>query len=194
MSTPRTAGIRIGISREIIVQLAADLADREGVAAVTLARLAAINDVRTPTISHHVGSLHQLRADIALLAVEQLTEAVGAAGAGQHGENAVRAMYRAYRRFVHNHPGRYMASIETPDPRDARRLAAAGRLAELLRNIFGQIGLQGDDAARAARLFRSAVHGYATLELNSAWQTPLDDDATFDWLIDVIIEGLTARA
>jgi AcrR family transcriptional regulator len=192
MVSRRTAGKRIGITREGLVHLAADLADSEGVAAVTLARLAVLSDARTPTISHHVGSLQQLRIDIALLAVEQLTEAVRIAGEGKDGEDAVRAMYRAYRAFVHTHPGRYTASIETPDPNDARRLAAAGRLAEQLRGVFGQIGLHGDDAGRAARLFRSAVHGYATLELKSAWQTPLSDDATFDWLLDVIIGGLTS--
>ncbi len=194
MNSHRTAGQRIGISRESLVHLAADLADQEGVAAVTLARLAVMSDARTPTISHHVGSLRQLRADIALLAVEQLTDAVQIAGAGKQGEEAVRAMYRGYRAFVHAHPGRYTASIETPDPNDARRLAVAGRLAEHLRDVFGQIGLHGDDAARAARLLRSAVHGYATFELKSAWQMPLDDDATFDWLLKVIITGLTATA
>jgi AcrR family transcriptional regulator len=190
---PRVPGKRIGISHDQIVQLAADIADREGLAAVTLARLALLSGARTPSISHHVGSLRQLRADIALLAVEQLTESIKAAGADKLGEEAVRAMYRAYRAFVHTYPGRYTASIETPDPADARRLAAAGRLARYLGNAFGQIGLHGDDASRAARLLRSAVHGYATLEMKSAWQMPLDDDATFDWLLNVILAGLTAN-
>ena len=45
--------------------------------------------------------------------------------------------------------------------------------------------------SRAARLLRAAVHGYATLELSGAWQTPLDDEATFGWLLEVIIAGLT---
>jgi AcrR family transcriptional regulator len=192
MSSPRTAGKRVGVSREALVHLAADLADLEGLATVTLARLAAMSDVRTPTVSHHVGSLRQLRADLALLAVEELTEAVRGACSGRQGADAVRAMYRAYRAFVLAHPGRYTASIETPDPNDARRLAAAGRLAQLLQDVFGQIGLRDDDANRAARLLRAAVHGYATLELNSAWQTPLDNDATFDWLLEVIMEGLTS--
>jgi AcrR family transcriptional regulator len=187
----RTAGQRVGVSREVVVQKAAELADREGVAAISLARLAAMCDVQTPTVSHHVGSLRQLRSDLALLAVTELTEAVRAAGAGKRGAGAVRSMYRAYRAFVLAHPGRYAASIETPDPRDARRLAAAGRLARLLAEVFAQIGLQGDDATRAARLLRAAVHGYATLELSGAWQTPLDDEATFGWLLEVIITGLT---
>jgi len=191
MNIRRTAGKRAGISREALVQQAADLADREGVAAVTLARLAAMNDVRTPTVSHHVGSLSQLRSDLALMAVVELTEAVREAGAGRRGAEAVRSMYRAYRSFVHAYPGRYGASVEAPDPKDARRLAAAGRLSELLMEVFAQIGLSGEDAIRAARLLRAAVHGYATLELNAAWQTPLDDDATFNWLLDVIIAGLT---
>ncbi len=187
----RMAGKRAGVSREALIQRAADLADREGLAAVTLARLAAMSDVRTPTVSHHVGSLSQLRSDLALLAVEELTEAVRKASVDRRGSDAVRSMYRAYRAYVHACPGRYAASVEAPDPKDARRLAAAGHLSKLLLNVFGQIGLSGEDAMRAARLLRSAVHGYATLELNAAWQTPLDNDATFDWLLDVIIAGLT---
>ena len=191
---PRTAGKRAGVSREALIRQAANLADREGLAAVTLARLAALSDIRTPTVSHHVGSLRQVRADLAVLAVEELTEAVREAAGGKQGPDAVRSMYRAYRVFVHAHSGRYAASIEAPDPKDARRLAAAGRLAALLIDVFGQMGLQGDDALRAARLLRAAVHGYATLELSGAWQTPLDGDDTFNWLLDVIISGLTTGA
>ena len=194
LSPPRTAGKRAGVSRDVLIRLAADLADREGPAAVTLAQLAVMSGVRTPTVSHHVGSLSQLRSDLALLAVEELTDAVRQAWSERRGAEAIRSMYRAYRAYVLAHPGRYAASVEAPDPKDGRRLAAAGRLAALLIDVFGQIGLKGEDAMRAARLLRSAVHGYATLELNAAWQTPLDDDATFDWLLDVIIAGLpTAR-
>jgi hypothetical protein len=36
------------------------------------------------------------------------------------------------------------------------------------------------------------VHGYSTLEQNDAWQTSLDNDATFDWLLEVVISGLTS--
>lgn len=188
----RAAGKRVGISRDMLVQLAAELADREGLAAITLARLASLSDVQTPTVSYHVGSLQQLLSDIALLAVEELTATLQVARADATGKEAVREMYRAYRAFIHRHPGRYAASVETPDPEDPRRLAAAGRLARQLNSVFEQIGLHGEDAARAARLLRSAVHGYATLELNAMWQTSLDDDASFDWLLQVIIQGLTS--
>ncbi len=191
LNVHRTAGKRAGVSREALLEQAAGLADQEGLAAVSLARLAAMSSVRTPTVSHHVGSLRQLRSDLALLAVEELTEAVRRASADQRGAAAVRSIYRAYRAFVLSHPGRYAASVEAPDPKDARRLAAAGRLSGILLGVFGQIGLEGEDAMRAARLLRAAVHGYATFELNAAWQTPLDDDATFDWLLDVILAGLT---
>jgi len=188
----RTAGHRVGISKDELVNQAADLADREGVSAITLARLAKLNDVRTPTISHHVGSLPELQSDIALLAVEQLIAEVLSASEGREGVDAVRGMYRAYRDYVLAHPGRYAASVETPDPNDPRRLEAVGRLARVLIEVFQQIGLGDEDANRAARLLRAAVHGYSTLELNGAWQTSLDNDATFDWLLDVILDGLTS--
>ncbi len=188
----RTAGTRVGISREALLYLAADIADRDGLEAVTLARLAQSSGVRTPTISHHVGSLRQLRSDLALLAVEELTEAVRSAFAGRRGRDAVGAIYRAYRSYILAHPGRYEASVEAPDPKDARRLAVAGQLTAVLREAFEQIGLRDVDAIRAARLLRAAVHGYSTLEQNDAWQTSLDNDATFDWLLEVVISGLTS--
>ena len=183
--------MRVGVTRQDLLESSADLADREGLAAVTLARLAAMKGIRTPTVSHHVGSLSQLRCDLAVLAVEELTDHVQGAIDGRTGTDAVRAAYTAYRRFVLDHPGRYAASIDTPDPSEERRLAAAGRLAQSLQDVFHQIGLDDEDANRAARLLRAAVHGYATLELSSAWQTPLDDDESFEWLLEVIIDGLT---
>jgi AcrR family transcriptional regulator len=189
--TRRAAGKRAGVSHAGLIQQAADLADREGVAAVTLSRLAAMSGVRTPTVSHHVGNLRLLRSATALLASEELAEAMLRACADRRGADAVRSMYRAYRSFVHAYPGRYAMSLEAPNQADARRMASISRIGEIFVNVFGQIGLRGEDAMRAGRLLRSAVHGYVTLELSAAWQTPLDDEATFNWLLEVIISGLT---
>lgn len=54
MSPSRTRGHRAGLDRDRVLTAALDLADRKGIAALTMRRLAAELDVEAMTIYHHV--------------------------------------------------------------------------------------------------------------------------------------------
>jgi AcrR family transcriptional regulator len=79
---------RAGLSAEALVDAAATLADREGLDAVTIARLAADAGVRAPSLYAHVGGLDDLRRrlanrgrrDLAVALREAATEALATAG------------------------------------------------------------------------------------------------------------------
>ena len=53
-------------------------------------------------------------------------------------------------------------------------------------------GLEGDDGVHAARIVRSALHGFAALETGEGFGIPLDLDETFERLVGVLDQGLTA--
>ena len=53
---------RAGLDAEAVVAAAAALADEDGLAELTLARLAAALGIRTPSLYAHVDSLGDLRA------------------------------------------------------------------------------------------------------------------------------------
>src|SRR5688572_6189505 len=75
-------------------------------------------DVRPPSLYRHVESLDALRRGIALLAKRELGGAAARAAVGKAGPDAVHAFADAYRRWVLEHPGRYVATIRAPAPDD----------------------------------------------------------------------------
>src|SRR5690606_13028325 len=56
----RTSGQRAGVTKALVLETAARLADVEGLSLVTLARLASELDVKTPSLYSHVRSLDEV--------------------------------------------------------------------------------------------------------------------------------------
>lgn len=49
-------------------------------------------------------------------------------------------------------------------------------------------------AIQAARSLRSAVHGFVSLELAGGFGMPVDADASFAWLAELLADGIRAHA
>ena len=73
---------RAGLSADAVVAAAAALADREGLEAVTLARLAADAGVRPPSLYAHVDGLGDLRRRLAIRGARELAAALREAATG----------------------------------------------------------------------------------------------------------------
>jgi len=181
---------RAGLSADALVDAAAALADREGLEAVTLARLAADAGVRAPSLYAHVAGLDDLRRRLAIRGARELTVALREAATGRAGRDALRAVAAAQRDYARRHPGRYLAAQRAPARDDAEALAVAGEAVDVLTAALAGYGLEGDDAIHGARALRSALHGFAVLETGGGFGIKLDLDESFDRLVDVLDEGL----
>src|SRR5690606_16522797 len=62
--------------------------------------------VAVPSLYKHVESLDALRAEVALVAVRELTDRMRRAAVGRARGEALRALARACRAYVREHPGR----------------------------------------------------------------------------------------
>jgi len=181
---------RRGLDRSRVVQAAAALADRDGVAAVTLARVAAELEVRSPSLYNHVDGLDDLRRAIAVLAVEELHGTLRDAASGRAGADAVAALADAYRAYAHAHPGRYALTQVPPAPGDEAAQAAAAALVGVVVDALRAFALGDDDAVHAVRGFRAIVHGFVALEAGAGFGLDLDVDESFRRLVATFAAGL----
>jgi AcrR family transcriptional regulator len=180
---------RAGLSTERVVRAAAELADAEGLEAVTASTLARELGVRPASLYSHVASTADLRTRVALLALAEMADAAADALAGRAGPDALRAFADAYRGYAHRHPGRYAATRLPLD--DATAAASAGpRNAALARAVLRGYSLGAADETHAVRLVGSVLHGFTTLELAGGFAhgAPGDPDAEASW--DRAVEGL----
>jgi AcrR family transcriptional regulator len=183
---------RVGIDRDAVVRAAAKIADDEGWDALTLARVAGKLRVRSPSLYNHVGGLEALRRELKLLVMRELNTALTRATIGKSRDDAVRALAAAYRAFVKRHPGTYAATMVAAPKNDPAVEAAAGHLVETCLSVLSGYGLDRREGIHALRAMRSAVHGFAALEIAGGFGIPLDVDKSFDWLVSSLLKGLSS--
>jgi hypothetical protein len=71
---------------------------------------------------------------------------------------------------------------------------AAERVVGLLVSVMRGYGLEGDAALHAVRAMRAAIYGFVSLESGGGFGIPLDAEASYEWLLDLIDRGLSDTA
>ena len=184
------------LDKEIVVQAAAKLVNDEGLEALSLRRLADELGIQTPSLYNHVNGLPGLYRELALLSVRSLVDCMTEAALGKAGPAAVMAVAQAYRDFIKESPGLYMASLrvnQTAIRDDLELQAAEDRAVQVVVAVVASFGLKGEDAIHAVRGLRSVVHGFATLEIAGGFGMPLDCDESFRRLVKMLIRGLSSK-
>jgi AcrR family transcriptional regulator len=189
----RPPASRPGLDREIVVRTAAELVNAGGLDALTINHLARELQVQPSSLYNHIDGLGALWRELALLNMRALGRSLTDAAVGRSGTAGVMALAQAYRDYVKQNPGLYQASLrasrndEQPDPELQEAEDQIVRVALAVVDAFGR---SGEDAVHAVRGLRSAIHGFATLEVSGGFGLPLDLDESFRRLIDTIIRGM----
>jgi AcrR family transcriptional regulator len=182
---------RAGIDPAAVVAAAAELADAEGLEAVTLTRLAEELGVRPPSLYAHIGGLDDLRRRLGARGNTELAAALGQAIEGRSGPDAVRALAVAYRDYAREHPGTYAALQRSRDLADDDEARAAGdAVVRVALAALRGYPLEGDDAIHAVRLIRITLHGFVSLEAAGGFAMNLSADETFERLVALLDLGL----
>ena len=187
---------RAGLDKAAVVAAAADLINTEGIEALTLSHLAEGLGVRTPSLYNHVDGMPGLYRELALMNVRLLGARLGEAAMVRSGPEAVMAVAQAYRGYIKEFPGLYMASLRAAGaqaPVDVELQAAEEQVVKIAMAVVASFGLGGEDGLHAVRGLRSIVHGFATLEIAGGFGLSLDCDESFRRLVDQFIRGLQQR-
>jgi AcrR family transcriptional regulator len=186
-ANPRSARPRLSL--DVIVDAALWILDEEGLDHLTTTEIARRLGVSQPALYSHVASLDELRATVAARGAAELSEVVRGAVGGRVGDDAVRAMARAYRDYVRRHPDRYLLQLSGPPTPEYT--VAMERAAEAVRSVLRSYGLDDEQVRRAHLAFRAAVHGFVHLEARDALGSGSDaPDEHFDFFIGLYAAGL----
>jgi AcrR family transcriptional regulator len=174
---------RAGLDHDRVVATAAEIADAEGLDAVTLARVAGELGVRSPSLYNHVAGRDGLVRGVAVAALSELAAQLREAAIGRAGVDALLATAQAYRRYVKDHPGRYAAGAISDHE------AAAAAVLDVMRGVLRGWSLSEDETIHALRAFRAAVHGFASLEAAGGFGLDVDVDVSFTRLVGALAAG-----
>jgi len=174
-----------------VVEAAAKLVDEEGIEQLSLGRLAGRLGVRVPSLYNHVAGLPGLKHDLALYCLRELRDCITRATVGKSRAEAIMALADAYRAYGKKTPGRYALTLQAPPPGDQEVQAVAQQVVEVVLAVLAPYKLGEEDAIHAIRGLRSIVQGFISLEVAGGFGIPIDTDASFHWIINLYIAGLS---
>ena len=197
---------RFGLDRAAVVQAAIDIVDRDGVDALTMARLAASLGIRVPSLYAHVPGQTGLRRELWMWTVNDLGERLRARGVttvvnlrspqemmGRSGHEALAAFATAFRDYARAWPGRYQLTLTPPVPLDDDALEVGRRANSAFDAVIRSFGLTGEEAVHLGRAVRSAIHGFIGLESRYSLG-PESIDESFAHLLTLLARGLVPTA
>ena len=188
-------GRKLGLTREQVVAAAAEIADRDGLDALSLASLASTLGVRSPSLYNHVDGLAGLRRQLTLYACDLLTAELAASVDGLEGVGALRAVAKQLRSFAHRHPGLYNTLLPAPTPDEDPELAAALREpVTVVASVLEGMDVDPTTVIPLIRALRASVHGFVDLELRGGFGLPDDIDDSFTTTINLVIEAIATHS
>jgi AcrR family transcriptional regulator len=184
---------RAGLTPDAVVNAAAAIADRDGLEAVTLARLAADLGVRPPSLYKHVDGLDAIRRALAVKGVTEANRRIQQATIGKARDEAMFALAHAYWQFARDRPGLYAASLRAARPGEKDVAAAGEALLGTVLSVLSGYGVKGDDALHATRGLRAIIHGFVSLDAAGGFRLKLNLNESFDRLLSAFAKDLAAR-
>jgi AcrR family transcriptional regulator len=181
------------LDKTTLVRVAAEVADAEGWNGLTLSRVARQVDRHVSSLYAHVGGLDDLRREVTLLALAELSDEVWRAALGRSRGDALRAIATAEHAYARDHPGRSTAIWVYRDADDAEFRALGTRMAEPLRATFRSFGLDERQVHHAHSAFSSAVRGLVAGETTDTFRFG-DTDTALRQVVDLFLVALATGA
>ncbi|HBF36122.1 MAG TPA: TetR family transcriptional regulator [Firmicutes bacterium] len=184
---------RPGLDTQMILTVAAHIADELDVDQMTLNTLAEHLGVKTPSLYNHISGLSDLRQKLAVYALQELSGRLAEAAIGKSKDDALRAIIYAHRTFVEERPGLYEALCRCKTPSNPAIQNAVERLKAIIGKILEPYNLQEDQLSQIIKIVRSMVHGFVTLRSVGSFGGPsdpsLDPDNSFELMVDIFFAG-----
>lgn len=184
-------GRKLGLTREQVIETAAELADRDGLDGLSLTSVAATLGVRPPSLYSHVDGLSGMRRQLSIHASRLLTAELADSLEGLESTQALMAIARQLRSFAHRHPGLYDSFLPAPspdqDPEVAEALAAP---IGVVASVLTTMDIDPATVIPLIRALRAAVHGFVHIELGGGFGLPDDIDESFTTTIDLVIGAI----
>ena len=183
---------REGLNPDIVTEAAAAIVDADGVAALTLARLATRLGVAAPSLYKHIGGQDDLTLRVSILALRHLNAELTTAAIGRSGREALLSIAQAYRRFAVEHAGLYALTQGPLRPDSDAQQSEVRHALKVFEAVIGSYGAPENLSVHATRMVRASLHGFADIEARGGFQLSQSVDESFGLLVEAVHSWLSS--
>ena len=179
-----------GLTKELLVDTAAELIEKNGKEQFSMRLLAETLEVKTASLYNHIKNMEELLLAVCEKALElQRKEEMQALEGKDRGE-AVRDLAMAYRCFAGEHGELYWLVMEKAAQLKQQNEKALYVTEPLIKMMEGY-ALPEKEKIHFRRFFRSTVHGFLSQERTDFFALhSVDPDESFGFITDRFIESL----
>ena len=171
------------LTNTLVLTAAVEAVEDKGLDELSMQDLAARLGVKPPSLYNHISGLADVRRQLAKEVLHRIETVIRNSAVGRSGENALREMALAYRRFAKENPELYRAFASSRQPKDPEIEAAIKSLLGVLSQVLESYGLDPEKEIHFIRIFHSGLHGFVALEKAGFCGGDVNADDSFDELI-----------
>jgi Transcriptional regulator len=180
------------LHRNSILTAAISLAEEVGLDNLTLQKLAVKLGVKPPSLYNHIGGTKDLMTGMAGIGLVRFTEAIRDAAIGKSKDDALLAVSFAYRRFAKENPELYKCIMCLPQLGRSPLQESIDTVVRTLLVVLEPYQLKKPDAMHLIRIWKSAIHGFITLEATGFFKAEYDIEESFSRLTQCLLKGMHA--
>ena len=183
--------MKVGLDKEKIIEMAANMADEEGIANVTLKVLATQLGVKSPSLYKHFnGGLDELYKELMLYGWRSLETEITKASIGKAKDDAIIAICHVYRNFATKHKGLFEAMQWYNMYQSEEHLKATEGTVSILFQVLDAYGLIEEKKVHIVRMLRGFLQSFTSIEIHGGYGNPTPLNDTFDFAINTILNGI----
>lgn len=182
---------RNGLTKERVVEAAAQLIERAGAEDFSMRALAESLNIKTASLYNHVKSMEALLTDVCIYALRLQRESELRAIEGKDGAEGIRALANAYRAFTKEHRELYRLTMRMAVACGERLSEVSQCIVEPFLLALRYTNLTESEKVHWQRVLRGMLHGFAAQEDAGFFaHLPEDEDTSFRIAIQCYIDGL----
>lgn len=183
--------MKAGLDKAAIIDAAAKMADKNGMAKVSLKALAAKLGIKPPSLyKHFSGGLDELNKELMLYGYRSLEREITKAAIGKAKDEAIFSICYAYRNFVSEHKGLFEAMQRYNMYQSEEHLQASEGIIAILFQVLEGYGLRDEQKVHIVRMLRGFLQGFTSIECHGGYGHPASRNDTFDFAIKTILKGI----
>ncbi|MGG1687248.1 TetR/AcrR family transcriptional regulator [Pseudalkalibacillus sp. NRS-1564] len=179
------------ITKDIVIQEALDIAERESYSKVTMATIARRLSIKSPSLYNHFDGLNDIKNGMAVSALNQFFNWLSEKTEHQtEGRESILALTEAYITFALQHPGLYEATLMAANPLQSDVQEAGEAIVTLTMEAFEPYHLSEMERIHIVRGLRSFLHGMVDLYRKGSFQRPIALEESYRIIVETYLSGL----
>lgn len=181
---------RVGLTREKVIEKAAELANEKGLSYVTVTTLSDYLGIKKPSLYYHVKSQEEVVEGIMVYGWKQTSDEIVAEAKDENPINALCNYARAFYKYALNNPGIFEAMLWYNKYASDELLRATEGLYIFFFEQTDKLGITREIANHLLRTYRAFLEGFIMLDIHNAFGNPISIDESFEISLDLFMKGM----